>query len=43
MRLYIVEIGLYTLTVIARNAAHAIALAVNALGVVPSYAVARPL
>ena len=43
MRLYIVEMKTQTLTVIARNAAHAISLAVEAVGCVPAYVVARPL
>ena len=44
MRLYQVDIGQpYALTVLARNAVHAIILAVQALGITPTRAVAKPI
>ena len=44
MKLYQVDIGQdYALTVLASNAAHAIILAVQALGIIPTRAVAKPI
>ena len=44
MKLYQVDIGqTYALTVLAQNAAHAILLAVQTLGIIPARAVAKPV
>ena len=44
MKLYQVEIGqTYALAVLAQNAAHAILLAVQAIGIIPTRAVAKPV